>query len=438
MREPRTSIATKAHSLYARAEASVGSGVQLREVRAWLLHNARNRQTWCSVALAWCIGFASIARAEPRVQYVAPDACPPQAVFVERLRARLRVDVPASTWLRVTLATSGAGTRGSVEIERGATRTRRSIDGGRCEEVVEALALIAALALSEPDARDAPKKRARKVDRPAPGPGVSQRPPRPSESSTNAAPAAAESGASAPRDALAAAESGAGGRGVAAENGASAPRDALAAAESGASAPAAAENGLYDAPAAADSGTSAPSSPAPTSWHSGGRIGAAVTLFSGLTPDLQPGLQLEAAWDIRSGRLTLSAELGGRIARTERVTAQDGDARFAFVGGVLRLCGSRGLGATPWALSACAVAEPGVYSVAGENTLNQRSHSRLWLALGAAATASVRIAPWLSLRAGGELLAPVRRDRVLLAGETLYSIPPLGLRLHLGVEVPFG
>jgi len=44
----------------------------------------------------------------------------------------------------------------------------------------------------------------------------------------------------------------------------------------------------------------------------------------------------------------------------------------------------------------------------------------------------------LSLRAGAELLAPVRRDTVWLAGDTLYRIPALGFRLQLGIEVPFG
>jgi hypothetical protein len=157
-----------------------------------------------------------------------------------------------------------------------------------------------------------------------------------------------------------------------------------------------------------------------------------------LAPALQPGLQLQAAFSVSSHAFAWSLQLGGRIAHTDHLASPDGDAWFRFASGVVRVCGSAALGESLFALTGCAVAEPGVFAAGAENTQNQRSHSRLWLAAGAAADVSVRAASWLTFRAGVEVLAPIRRDRLLLAGDTLYRISALGLRLHVGLEVPFG
>jgi len=191
--------------------------------------------------------------------------------------------------------------------------------------------------------------------------------------------------------------------------------------------------------AAARSGSADPhDSPDSDAWQLGARIGATGLVFSGLAPALQPGLQLQAALVLSSGAFAYRVELGGRIARTDELVSPAGDARFGFSGGVVRVCAANALGSTPLALTGCAVAEPGVYAADGENTRNRRTHSRLWLAVGAAADLSVRVLSWAHVRIGGELLAPVRRDTIWLAGESLYRVPALGLRLQLGVEVPFG
>jgi hypothetical protein len=178
--------------------------------------------------------------------------------------------------------------------------------------------------------------------------------------------------------------------------------------------------------------------PQAKAWRFSAGVGAAGLILSGLAPRMQPGLQLQAALSLSSDAVAWSLQLGGRIARTDHLASPNGAAWFGFAGGVVRVCGASALGTTRFALGGCAVAEPGVFSTGGENTANRRSHSRLWLAGGAAADVSVRVASWLRLRAGAELLAPFRRDRVSLAGVTLFRIPALGLRLHLGLEVPFG
>jgi Na+-transporting NADH:ubiquinone oxidoreductase subunit NqrB len=102
------------------------------------------------------------------------------------------------------------------------------------------------------------------------------------------------------------------------------------------------------------------------------------------------------------------------------------------------VCGASPLGTTRLALSGCAVAEPGIFSTGADNTVNPRSHTRAWLALGAAAELSLRLAAWLILRAGAELLAPLRRDHMSLAGDIVYRTPRLGSRLQIGIEIPFG
>ncbi|HET8938465.1 MAG TPA: hypothetical protein VFN67_33705, partial [Polyangiales bacterium] len=157
-----------------------------------------------------------------------------------------------------------------------------------------------------------------------------------------------------------------------------------------------------------------------------------------LAPALQPGLQLQAAFGFSSSRVAWSLQLGARMARRDRLVSPDGEAWFGFVAGIVRVCGATPLGSTRFALSGCAVAEPGVFSAGAENTTNPRSYARAWLALGAAAELSLRLAAWLNLRAGAELLAPLRRDHMSLAGDTVYRVPRLGSRLQIGIEIPFG
>jgi hypothetical protein len=452
---------------------------------------ARNRQqqrggTLRRLCGAWLCAWSCFACARnvlaeapaalPSVQYEAPNACPTRDVFVEHMRARLiaaGTRVPADSALRVTLTQQAAGAQGSVEIVRAARKSQRSVAAARCEEVVEALALIAALALSERDAGavsgQRPPARARKTDKAAvPRDDARTRP------AGARARDAVEAGAE-PRGEASGAERGARDQASVAERGARdeapgaerGPRDEASGAERGArpnldrageeddasslsraaldSAPRDAAGVLpgsaeRDAPEAESGNEAAPQerSLAADPWRFEAGIGASGIVFSGLAPALQPGLQLQAALTLRADRFAWSLQLGGRIARSDSLAAQDGDARFGFVGGVVRLCGSLPLGERRFALSACAVGEPGVFSASGDNTRNGRSHSRLWLAVGAAVEGSVRVAAWLDLRLGAELLAPVRRDRVWLAGESLYHIPALGLRLYLGLEVPFG
>jgi hypothetical protein len=502
--------------VYAHAEASVwvGSGVRRRGVWVRLLDRAGNQQKLLSAGARFTgivLAVLYVANyvlaqpvAPPRVQYEAIGACPTQAEFLARMQTRMGADgtrAPADISLRVTLSAQTGATHGAVEIRRGATNTRRLVDGGRCEEVADALALIAALAVRDADpARDPrARPRTRKPDKNTPARSSTQRA-TPGESaaasSSNGSDATPASEAGSPSNSGAARDEsslpGHGGGGVASARGdANLTRSAdgqRGASDDGArggavdyqekvairSSPQGRDNladSVRDAPssersaherngapstgeasedrgAAAESGSDAQPSvdedPAKAArsreiasnalW----RVGATAMLFSGLAPAVQPGLQLQAAVTLNAGALAWSLQIGARIARGDALASPDGDAHFGFAGGVMRLCAAHVLGSTPLTLTGCAAAEPGVFSAKGENTRNVQSHSRLWLAAGAAADLSVQLASWLSLRAGAELLAPLRRDRISLAGDTLYRVPALGFRWYLGLEVPFG
>jgi len=166
------------------------------------------------------------------------------------------------------------------------------------------------------------------------------------------------------------------------------------------------------------------------------RIGAGFLLFQGLAPHLQPGLQLTAAVVWRTGPLELSAELRGRLALAQTLRADAGVAHFSFLGGAAALCAAAALGGTGLAARGCAVAEPGVLSWSATQTEQSRAYKRGWLALGPAAGLHWRSA-WLGVGAGAELLWPVRRDRAVLAGDTLHQVPAPCLRLQTVLELTF-
>ncbi len=93
-----------------------------------------------------------------RVVFEAPSDCSSVDAFYSGVRARterVRLASPgeSATELQVHLSQSGTGAHGELRMlgEHGETDTRK-VDGGTCDEIVEALSLTAALAL-DPAAR---------------------------------------------------------------------------------------------------------------------------------------------------------------------------------------------------------------------------------------------------------------------------------------------
>jgi hypothetical protein len=96
-----------------------------------------------------------------RIAFEAPTDCSSKDAFYAGVRARTeRVRLAnadeSATELQVRLSESGTGVHGELRMlgENGVTDTR-NVDGGSCDEIVEALSLTAALAL-DPAARVTP------------------------------------------------------------------------------------------------------------------------------------------------------------------------------------------------------------------------------------------------------------------------------------------
>ncbi|HKU45063.1 MAG TPA: hypothetical protein VJR89_43185, partial [Polyangiales bacterium] len=161
----------------------------------------------------------------------------------------------------------------------------------------------------------------------------------------------------------------------------------------------------------------------------GFRVDAALLALHGYAPDLAPGVQLGAAGLLGA----FSLHVAGRVGLPQTLHSPDGTARFALYAALIELCGSAQLGAG-FAWQACGVAEPGVFTAAGEDTRNAKDYRRAWFALGGGTGLSFGLSGGFGLRAGAELLLPTRRDWALLAGNELYRVPAACLRLSLGLE----
>jgi hypothetical protein len=119
-----------------------------------------------------------------RIAFEAPSDCSSAEAFYAGVRdrterVRLASEGESATELQVRLSRSSAGAHGELAMlgEHGETDTRE-VDGGSCEEIVEALSLTVALAL-DPEARTTPKPVEPKPSAPPPPPPVPPPPPEP-------------------------------------------------------------------------------------------------------------------------------------------------------------------------------------------------------------------------------------------------------------------
>ncbi len=117
------------------------------------------------------------ARAEAplavKLEFRADDGCPDQGEFLSRLTSRAHVRLVENTEalrLRVVLLASGNGARGELRTGAAGEIDAREVEARSCEEVADALALIAALLVE--------RTKRQQATRPIPLPQV-QAPPRP-------------------------------------------------------------------------------------------------------------------------------------------------------------------------------------------------------------------------------------------------------------------
>jgi len=163
---------------------------------------------------------------------------------------------------------------------------------------------------------------------------------------------------------------------------------------------------------------------------------AGVLALSGVGPELQPAGQLAVVWTAGvSGALELSLRASGRLGAGVEIEHAQGVAELDFVGAVVAACAGLRFARGALAAFGCAAFEPGQLSARGRDTLDPRDEQRLWLALGpAAGLAWTPFAP-LVVEAGAELQVPLRRDRFLFVGETVYRVPALAVRAGVGLGV---
>jgi hypothetical protein len=103
--------------------------------------------------------LAAEVRADPppAVDYVAPPECPPAETFTQQLAARTPVfrEHAADHRVRIEVVTEAGGVLGRASLVLAGHPAERELRAARCEEVVEALALVVAI-LIDPNADTRP------------------------------------------------------------------------------------------------------------------------------------------------------------------------------------------------------------------------------------------------------------------------------------------
>ena len=128
-----------------------------------------------------CLLIASLGWASPawssepiRFEYQAPEGCPDQAAFVERVRQRTRRAKFASPGelartFTVTVTSKEQASSARVEfVDSNGERVVRAVSGETCDEVVSGIALVAALAIDARASADEAATTAPPSDKPVP------------------------------------------------------------------------------------------------------------------------------------------------------------------------------------------------------------------------------------------------------------------------------
>ncbi len=346
---------------------------------------------------AWSSSAPRAAYAEERadtVSFEAPAGCPAADAFVAKVgerggRAARVVKEPDArkARYRVRVARSGRGFRGTLSIVDGAGWNERAVDGGTCVEVVDALALVTAMALEAPPEPEA------------------------SASAPASAPEAAPASASV------------------------APAASSAPAASAAPSTGPEDGGAARLPPPTKRGV--PSDTLPLRWAVGGDF--ALVGLDG-APPLGGELYVEAAGGTspRSPRVApaVRVELLGLWARRDVTSGGSLGLRWTALG--VDACAVRALGGS-LRVDACASVQLGALHASPSGVQAPSNALRLWLALGGALRAQLDVGAGFYLEGSGGLLAPVTRDRFSLGpgGAEVYRAAAVTLLGGLGVGVRF-
>jgi hypothetical protein len=309
--------------------------------------------------------YAEPAIEDVRLEYRAPKSCPSEAWVVRRIQTRTdrfrRVtDADTARTFSIAIAESPAGYFGTLEItehEPGRTTSRR-IEAPQCIEVADGLALISALTIDP---------RAASVDAPIETPGAEQ-----------------TAGQETP------------GRETKPETPSPQPRASQPGPE-------------------IDEGEDDTSSAPGASRKSYVRLGAGAVAIGGVAPQLMYGGQVFAELGVRPGQhwLAWAARLNLRHVRREGLAFPEGKAHFRLSTVGVDLCPIR-VPVPTLELGPCATGDVGLLESEGSDNPDSRQSRRAWVALGALLRAGVTL-NHVGLEASGGAVAPLRRDRFVLA-----------------------
>ncbi len=341
------------------------------------------RTVSCAIAIALSFGFSPRASAQspdaPTLSYHAPAACPTADGFLQRLRSRLGEShgaaSPARTLDVEIAASSGRFVAKLSLVEADGRSTTKTLEDADCGELVDALALVAALALETDDVDGSDRNRST--------------PPAPATSASTTAPGSAS---------------------------ASTSRSGSGDAPSSAPAPSAPVSIAPPAPALASASESSPSS----------RIGLALGGLAtvGPAPRALLGAALVLHWvQLGTGPFTPAVDLGGTASLSPDAPEAKGTASFAW------LTARAIVYLVQWPLGAGVVLRGGVEGdfgvllARGQDTTSPSSSSRPWASLGAVASVEVPLGSRFAVQPGVALEAPLRRDRYAFGSTDFFQVP---------------
>jgi hypothetical protein len=334
------------------------------------------------------------------IEFTAPPQCPDAGEFLRRVSVRaphLRGGRPGETvrHLRASVSLTESGAEGLlVAVERDGRTAQRTVRAPDCEQATEALVLIVALAVDQPPSMDE---------------GAA------SPSSTLPTGSSVPTGSSLPTG--------------------SPPSGGLPPVPSSPPGPATSSH-VAPAPPVAEAPAHGPRG---MNWAFEGFAGAVGAVGLAPGPSMGFAASVGLVGEMPSGGLWAPALSLGYVQTFPSVISDPtGTASFGIHSGLAQACplALRVLGAGR--LRLCAVGEYGVLSAAGSNTVNPRSASRPWSAVGLDGQFQLRVLGPLSIGGAIGILAPLASDRFVIGSETVFELPSAAgqASLGLGLSVP--
>jgi hypothetical protein len=348
------------------------------------------RTVCCTFAVAFSLALSLGASAQVTgagsIAYRAPGQCPTQEGFLQRLRTRLgasQIVLGPGQSLDVQIAASDGRYQGRLSlIEPGGRSTTKTLIDTDCEELVNALSLVATLALETDGVEPAGRNPTPATPATSTSPAPSAPPPAPASAP---APTPAPTRASAP---------------------APAPTRASAPAPTRASAP------------DLETDRSVPPSAA-------SRFGVALGAFVASGPAPKPlfGAVLTSSWTwLATGVLRPTLELGGAFSLSPDASVVHGSASFTWLTARAVAYLFQWPPGTRVAVRGGLIGDVGILVARGHDTTSPATSSRAWGSVGVAWGLDLPVGSTLVIRPTATLETPVRRDSYAFGSAEFFEV----------------